>query len=65
MYSSPNINRVIKLRRIRWVVQAAHMGERRGAHRILVGKRNGKKPLGRSRLGWRITSEWIFKKWDG
>ena len=65
MYSSPNINRVIKLRRIRLVVHAARMGARRGAHRVLVGKREGKKPLGRSRRGWRITSKWIFKKWDG
>jgi len=57
MYSSPNINRVIKLRRIRWVVQATRKGERRGVHRVLVGKREGKKPLGRSRRGWRIKSE--------
>ena len=64
MYSPPNINRVIKLR-IRWVVHAARISARRGAHRILVGKREGKKPLGRSRRGWRITSKWIFRKWDG
>jgi hypothetical protein len=41
------------------------MGERRGAHRVLVGKREGKKPLERSRRGWWKTSEWIFKKRDG
>jgi hypothetical protein len=65
MYSSPNINRGTKLRIIREVVQAACMGERRGAHRVLVGIREGKKALERSRRGWRITSEWIFKKRDG
>jgi hypothetical protein len=43
MYSSPNSNRVFKLR-MKWVVHAARIGERRGAHRVLVGKRDGKKP---------------------
>jgi hypothetical protein len=54
-----------QIKRIIWVVQAARMIERRGAQRVLVGKREGKKPPGRSWRGWRITSERIFKKWDG
>jgi len=37
LYSSPNTVRVIKSRRMRWVGHVAHMGERRGVHRVLVG----------------------------
>ena len=46
---SPNIVRVIKSRRMRWVGHVARMGERRGLYRVLVGKPKGKRPLGRSR----------------
>jgi len=52
MYSPPSIVRVIKLRRIRWVEHVARMGERRGAYRVLVGKHEGKKPLGRPNHRW-------------
>ena len=52
LHSSPIIVRVIKLRRMRWVGHVARMGERRGVHRILVGKTEGKTPLGRPRLRW-------------
>ena len=52
LYSSPNIVRVIKSRRMRWAGHVAHMGEERGVHRILVGKPEGKRPLGRSRRRW-------------
>ena len=38
LYSSPNIVRVIKSRRMRWAGHVAHMGEERGAYRVLVGK---------------------------
>ena len=38
LYSSPNIVRVIKSRRMRWVGHVAHMGEERGVYRVLVGK---------------------------
>jgi hypothetical protein len=51
-YSSPSIVRVIKLRRIRLAGHLAHMGERRGIYRVLVGKPEGKRPLGRSRIRW-------------
>jgi len=49
LYCSPNIVRVIKLRRRRWVGHVACMGERRGAYRVLVGKPGGKRPMGRPR----------------
>jgi hypothetical protein len=47
LYSSPNIVRVIKSRRVRWVGHVAHMGERRGICRVLVGKPKGKSPTRR------------------
>ena len=49
---SPNTNQVFKPRRTRWAGHVARMGERRGAHRILVGKPEGSRPLGRSRRRW-------------
>jgi len=49
LYSSPNIVRVIKSRRMRWTGHVARMGEERGVHRVLVGKPEGKRPLGRPR----------------
>jgi len=50
--SSPNIVRVIKSRRMRWTGHVARMGERRGVYRVLVGKPEGKRPLGRPRRRW-------------
>ena len=52
LYSSPNIVRVIKSRRIRWAGHVARMGEERGAYRVLVGKPEGKRPLGRPSSRW-------------
>jgi hypothetical protein len=52
LYSSPNIIRVIKSRRLRWAVHVARMGERRSAYRALVGKPEGTRPLGRPRHRW-------------
>jgi hypothetical protein len=52
LYSSPNIIRVIKSRRTRWAGQVARMGEKRGAYRILVGRPEGRRPLGRPRRRW-------------
>jgi hypothetical protein len=52
LYSSPSIIRVIKSRRLRWAGHVALMGERRGAYRVLVGKPEGRRPLGRPRHGW-------------
>ena len=52
LYSSPNIVRVIKWRRMRWAGYVARMNEERGVYRVLVGKLEGKRPLGRPRRRW-------------
>ena len=52
LYSSHNIVRVIKSRIMRWAGHIACMGERRGLYRVLVGKKEGKRPLGRPRRRW-------------
>ena len=52
LYSSPNIVRVIQLRRMRQARHVAHMCERRGIYGVLVGKPMGKRPLGRPRHRW-------------
>jgi len=40
------------------------MGKRRGVYRVLVGKPEGKRPLGRPGRRWKIILRWIFRKWD-
>jgi len=52
LYSSPNIFRVIKSRRMRWVGHVVRMWEIRGVYRVLLWKPEGKRPLGRSKLRW-------------
>jgi hypothetical protein len=52
LYSSPNINRMIKSRRMRWSGHVAQMEEKRNAYRTLVGMPEGKRPLGRPRRRW-------------
>jgi len=52
VYSSPNIVRVIKSRRMRWAGHVARMGEERGMYRVLVGKSEGRRQLGRPRHRW-------------
>jgi len=52
LYSSSNIVRVIKSRRMRWTGHVACMGEERGVYRVLVGKPEGRRPLGRPRRRW-------------
>ena len=52
LYSSPNSVRVIKSRRMRWAGHVARMGEERGLYRVLVGKPEGRRSLGRPRLRW-------------
>jgi hypothetical protein len=52
LYSSPNIVRVIKSRKMRWTGHVARMGEGRGVYRVLVGKPEWKRPLGRPRRKW-------------
>jgi hypothetical protein len=52
LYSSPNIVRVIKSRRMSWAGHVARMGEGRGVYKVLVGRPEGKRPLGRPRRRW-------------
>jgi hypothetical protein len=55
LYSSPNIVRVIKSRRMRWAEQVARMGEGRGVYSVSVGRPEGKRPLdGRITLNWSL-----------
>jgi len=52
LYSSPNIARVIKSRRMRWAGHVAGIGLERGTYRVLVGKPEGRRPLGRPKRRW-------------
>ena len=72
LYSSPNIVRVIKSRRMRWTGHVARMGEERGVYRVLVGKPEGRRPLGRPRRRWvdniRMDLQevvWEYMDWIG
>ena len=60
LYSSPNIVRVIKSRRMRWAGHVARMGE----DRVLVGKPEGRRPLERPRRRW-ISRRWDVGIWTG
>jgi ribosomal protein L24E len=51
-YSSPSIIKIIKPRRMRWAGHVARMGKKRNVYRFLVGKQEGKRPLGRPRRRW-------------
>jgi hypothetical protein len=57
LYSLPNIVGVVKSRRMRWAGHVAHMGDERGVYRVLVGKPEGKRPLGRPRRRWEDDSK--------
>jgi hypothetical protein len=52
LYSSPDIIRQVKSRRMRWAEHVARMGEEREVYKVLVGKPEGKRPLGRPRRRW-------------
>ena len=52
LYSSPNIVRLIKSRRMRWAGKVVRMGEKRGVYRVFVDKPEEKRPLGRPRRRW-------------
>jgi hypothetical protein len=66
-YFSPSIIRMIKSRRMRWEGHVARMGEKRNAYRILVGKPEGKRPLGRPRRRWVDNIKIDLREigWDG
>jgi len=53
LYSLPSIVRVVKSRRMRWAGHVVRMGEGRDVHRVLVGKPEGRRPLGRPRRRWK------------
>ena len=65
LYSLPNIVRVVKSRRMRWAGHVARMGEGRGVHRVLVGKPEGKWPLGRPRRRWEDNIKMDFREVGG
>jgi hypothetical protein len=58
LYSSPSIIRMINSRRMRWTGHVARMGEKRNAYGILVGKPEGKRPLGRPRRQAQDGDQW-------
>jgi hypothetical protein len=62
LYSSPSIVRMIKARRMRWAGHLARMGEVRTAYNILVGRPEGRRPLGRPRRRWEDNIKWILEK---
>ena len=61
-YSSPNILRVIKSRRMRWAGLVARMGRRRDVYRVVVEKPEGKRPLRRPRRRWENNIEMDFQE---
>jgi hypothetical protein len=67
LYSSPNIIRMRKSRRMRLAGHVARMGEKRNAYRILVGKPEGKRLLGKPRLRWVDNTEMDLREigWGG
>jgi hypothetical protein len=67
LYSSPNTIRMIKSRRMRWAGHLACMGEKINAYRILVGKPEGRRPLGRARHTWVNYIKIYLREieWDG
>jgi hypothetical protein len=62
MYSSANTSRVIRSRMTRMVGHVARIADGRGAYRVLVGRPNGKRPLGRHRRVWEDNIKINFKK---
>jgi hypothetical protein len=63
LYSSPNIIRAIKSKRLRWAVHVTRMRERRDVYRILVGRPEGTDHWEDLGLGRRITLSWTLWRW--
>jgi hypothetical protein len=64
LFPSPSIIRIIKSRRMRWAGNVARMGEKRNASRLLVGKPEGKRLLGRPRYRWgKVTMDVVEIGW--
>jgi hypothetical protein len=61
----PSIIRIIKSRRMRWTGHVARMGKKRNSYRLLVGKPEGKRPLGRPRRRWVGNIRMHLGGWDG
>jgi len=61
LYSLLNIVRVVKSKRIKWAGNVACMGEKRVSYRVLVGKPEGKRRLGRPRLRWEDNIKMDFQ----
>jgi len=62
LYSSLNIVRVIKSRRMRWAGQVARMGKGKVVYRVLMGRLEGKRPVGRPRRRWEDNIEMGLRK---
>ena len=62
LYSSPNIVRVIKSRKMRWAWHVARKGQGRGVYRILVGRPGRKRPLDRPRCRWEDNINTVLEK---
>jgi hypothetical protein len=65
LHSLPNIVRVVKSRRMRWAGYVARMGDDRGVYRVLVGKPEEKRPLGRPRRRWEDNIKMDIQKVGG
>jgi hypothetical protein len=64
LYSSPGIIKMVKARRMRWAGHVARMGEKRNAYRLLVGKPERRRLLGRPRRRWLDNTRMDLVEWD-
>jgi len=64
IYSSPNIVWVIKSRRMRCAGHVARMGDEIVVYRVLLGKPEGRRPMGKPKRRWWIILVWISRRWD-